>query len=60
MLRKEKSEKKIAFLNFNFVDLCHDAAIQTSLMALAAPSVVATHQRKNAFFFEFAAQKFGR
>ena len=28
-------------------------------MALAAPSVVATHQRKNTFFFEFAAQKFG-
>jgi len=58
--RKKRCGKLSLMLSFNFVDLCHDAAIQTSLIALTVPSVVATHQknqRKNLLFFEFAAPK---
>jgi hypothetical protein len=40
----EEKGGKFAFSEFNCVDLCHDAAKHASMMALAAPSVVATQQ----------------
>ena len=35
----------ISISSFNFVDFCHDSAIQASLMALAAPKVLISHLR---------------
>jgi len=47
---KKDARKFSLLLNFNCIDLCHDAAKHASMMALAAPSVVATHHKKCNFF----------
>ncbi|MBQ7180605.1 MAG: hypothetical protein IJR87_04855 [Bacteroidaceae bacterium] len=58
-LNKKVAPKFSFLLNFNYVDLCRDLAKHASMMALAAPSVVTTQQRKCRFSFAFAAPKFG-